>query len=86
MKNTLSNRMGHALGLWAAILVLLMGLWANIEPSVLIMRSTVGFLIFWAIGYLAGFIIHTVLPHEQPTEDTTQEQDGKDAGEAMEGV
>ena len=86
MLNSLSGRMSRALGLWAAIMVLLMGLWADIEPATLIMRSSVGFLIFAAMGYLAGMLIHSVLPSASQAANPTEEKDSKDAGEAMESV
>ena len=86
MNNSLSLRMSRALGLWAAILVLLMGLWADIDPATVMMRGAVGFLVFFAVGYVSGLLIHNVLLDESQAEETIHEKDSKDAGEAMESV
>lgn len=83
MNNGLSQRMGQALGLWAAVLVLLMGLWADLSPETLITRCAIGFLIFSAVGYIAGIILQRVL--SEKSEDTI-EKDTEDAGKAMESI
>ena len=84
MNPSLSYRMSSALSLWAAILVLLTGLWAGLEPSTLLMRCALGSLIFWILGYSGGLLITRMLKVSKDTE--ASKQGDQDAGKAMEGV
>jgi len=83
LNNTISKKLSYALSVWAAVIALLVGYLGGIRLSVIFVRSAAGFTIFFALGYVAGLILDTVLK-----DDTEEEKEdiNDDTGEAMESV
>jgi hypothetical protein len=85
-KNWVSKKLSYVLSIWAGSLAMMIGLLGGKTPSVVFVRSAVGFILFGILGYVAGWIIYRVMSPELAFMDEDEENDEDENGEAMEGI